>query len=310
MPNDPASINPSLNPFLSRDRSRESYYGHTSRSRSALADMLGHDLGVDSNCIHFVPNTSTALAVVLGGIMAENLRLRGAGPLRRHYSPYQGVVRSMEEVLNGRWVGFHTHVAPVDVSVDNSFREPGGATASVVDGAQSLGTSLTEELVSSGTVVIAPLHKHLALAPGLGIVILDAVTGQQLPSIASFLSLTEGGCPSLDLLEQALDRMRRGKVWNKAQLLFSQDLVDWAASEGLEIVGGGGGLPMAAVKMSRGGGDANVMVRELPPSAKYFRRQGIIRYSYSSLGCKDDSWIDATDAFCRDLEGLIRCREY
>lgn len=186
MPNDPASINPSLNPFLSHDRSRESYYGHTSRSRSALADMLGHDLGVDSNCIHFVPNTSTALAVVLGGIMAENLRLRGAGPLWRHYGPYQGVVRSMEEVLNGRWVGFHTHVAPVDVSVDNSFREPGGATASVVDGAQSLGTSLTEELVSSGTVVIAPLHKHLALAPGLGIVILDAVTGQQLPSIASF----------------------------------------------------------------------------------------------------------------------------
>lgn len=205
MPNDPASINPSLNPFLSRDRSRESYYGHTSRSRSALADMLGHDLGVDSNCIHFVPNTSTALAVVLGGIMAENLRLRGAGPLWRHYGPYQGVVRSMEEVLNGRWVGFHTHVAPVDVSVDNSFREPGGATASVVDGAQSLGTSLTEELVSSGTVVIAPLHKHLALAPGLGIVILDAVTGQQLPSIASFLSLTEGGCPSLDLLEHALN---------------------------------------------------------------------------------------------------------
>ena len=213
--------------------------------------MLGHDLGVDSNCIHFVPNTSTALAVVLGGIMAENLRLRGAGPLWRHYGPYQGVVRSMEEVLNGRWVGFHTHVAPVDVSVDNSFREPGGATASVVDGAQSLGTSLTEELVSSGTVVIAPLHKHLALAPGLGIVILDAVTGQQLPSIASFLSLTEGGCPSLDLLEQALDRMRRGKVWNKAQLLFSQDLVDWAAAEGLEIVGGGGGLPMAADSLWR-----------------------------------------------------------
>ena len=80
-------------------------------------------------------------------------------------------------------------------------------------------------------------------------------------------------------------------------------------AQDLEIVGGGGGLPMAAVKMSRGGGDANVMVRELPPSAKYFRRQGIIRYSYSSLGCKDDSWVDATEAFCRDLEGLIRCRE-
>ena len=28
-----------------------------------------------------------------------------------------------------------------------------------------------------------------------------------------------------------------------------------------------------AVRMSRGGGDADVMVRELPPSAKYFRRQ-------------------------------------
>ena len=97
--------------------------------------------------------------------------------------------------------------------------------------------------------------------------------------------------------------------WNKAQLLFSQDLVDWAATEGLEIVGGGGGLPMAAVKMPKGGGDADVMVRELPPSAKYFRRQGIIRYSDSSLGCKDDSWVDATEAFCRDLEGLIRCRE-
>ena len=65
-----------------------------------------------------------------------------------------------------------------------------------------------------------------------------------------------------------------------------------------------------AVRMSRGGGDADVMVRELPPSAKYFRRQGIIRYSYSSLGCKDDSWVDATEAFCRDLEGLIRCRKY
>ena len=51
------------------------------------------------------------------------------------------------------------------------------------------------------------------------------------------------------------------------------------------------------------------MVRELPLSAKYFRRQGIIRYSYSSLGCKDDSWVDATEAFYRDLKGLIRCRE-
>ncbi|OLO60661.1 hypothetical protein BKH20_13570 [Actinomyces oris] len=102
--------------------------------------------------------------------------------------------------------------------------------------------------------------------------------------------------------------MRRGKVWNKAQLLFSRDLVDWATAEGLEIVGGGSGLPMAAVKMP-GGGDANVIERELPPSAKYFRRQGIIRYSYSSLGCKDDSWADATEAFRRDLEGLIRCRK-
>lgn len=53
-----------------------------------------------------------------------------------------------------------------------------------------------------------------------------------------------------------------------------------------------------------------MMVREIPPSAKYFRRQGIIRYSYSSLGCKNDSWVDATEAFCRDLEGLIKCREY
>ena len=28
-----------------------------------------------------------------------------------------------------------------------------------------------------------------------------------------------------------------------------------------------------AVRMSRGGADADVMARELPPSAKYFRRQ-------------------------------------
>jgi len=69
-------------------------------------------------------------------------------------------------------------------------------------------------------------------------------------------------------------------------------------------------LPMAAVRMSRRGAGADVMARELPPSAKYFRRQVIIRYSYSSPGCKDDSWVDATEAFCRDLEGLIRCREY
>ena len=69
-------------------------------------------------------------------------------------------------------------------------------------------------------------------------------------------------------------------------------------------------LPMAAVRMSRRGAGADVMARELPPSAKYFRRQGIIRYSYSSLGCKDDSWVDATEAFCRDLEGLIKCRKY
>jgi len=72
-------------------------------------------------------------------------------------------------------------------------------------------------------------------------------------------------------------------------------------------------LPMAAVRMSRRGAGADVMARELPPSAKYFkyfRRQGNIRYSYSSLGCQDDSWVDATEAFCRDLEGLIRCREY
>ena len=64
-----------------------------------------------------------------------------------------------------------------------------------------------------------------------------------------------------------------------------------------------------AVRISRGGGDADVMARETSTQRQVLRRQGIIRYSYSSPGCKDDSWVDATEAFCRDLEGLIRCRE-
>ena len=63
-----------------------------------------------------------------------------------------------------------------------------------------------------------------------------------------------------------------------------------------------------AVRMSRGGGRERDGTRT-STQRQVLQASGIIRYSYSSLGCKDDSWVDATEAFCRDLEGLIRCRE-
>lgn len=228
MMSEPTLINPSLNLFTLRGKSKGLCYCCAAECRQLHDEIVGYELGLDADSVRFMSNTSVALAAALDGILAEGLGARSVGPVLRHCGTCQKIIRTISVAGKGGWDGFHAHVVPVDVSVDNSLHR--GAFA-VVDGAQLHGTALTGGLAPSAGAVIAPLHNLLALAPGLGVLVLDSIVAQRFPVLARSVASVEGGHLSIDVLERALRRIRGGIAWNRVELLFSLDSVAYMADK-------------------------------------------------------------------------------
>lgn len=137
------------------------YYTHYYRSlqhcKNEIKQRLRFSLNIPHQDIYLLANSTHCLLTVLHGLAIQGRALTiGAGS----YRPY----RSLSSSSGTQHFPLITHISPDSGNVA-SMRE----TSVVLDAAQSAGTVCYHAAAFSADVVFFPLHKHLALQIGVGV---------------------------------------------------------------------------------------------------------------------------------------------
>ena len=286
-----------MSPVL-QAQSETPYFRACADERELLRRQLADTVGVDPGQVVITANTSSGFAGVLGASALSGACVHPMGTPSQHYPGYRQVLAALAHDATGcrtTRVDFHTHVAPTTGYVDDSMDLGQHGRRVVVDGAQSFGTALTDELIARSHVALAPLHKHLVGAAGLGVAIIDRdlVAGDD--PLVTMLRLVEHGCVALELLQRANGRLRIGGVRNQARIRLGTDEHRIIGDLGLEVVGDDPRLPMRCVRPVD-----DVPVRTLLPgpltNARHFEQDNTVRFSFWRTGFEASDAVDCTPA--------------
>jgi hypothetical protein len=141
----------------------------------------------------------------------------------------------------------------------------------------------------SADVVIAPLHKHMGLAVGLGLVLVR----DELGPLHEVLDVAQSGAQSLTLLRIARDAALRadGRIFNRATVNADEPLEQWCAGHGLRLLTRATGVPFACFTTT---GGAPVTDRLAPGGWRHNHAHNVARFSFYQRGSADDGAIDHT----------------
>jgi hypothetical protein len=253
-------------------------------------------LQADGFDLYMLPSTSSALATILLAASQAGLECARSGPDRQHYPPFLPFFSDTAKT-GAPTLTFHTHVSPTTGRVD----EIATSEVAIVDGAQSLGTCLTEALLGNAEVALAPLHKHLGLGVGIAIVMVRSAS----PLADAFgrtLGTVEAGAQSLCVLSDARRRLSEsgGAVFNKATIVI--DAIVHTACErlGLRVLGSSG-PPFACVTTLDG---SDIAQRLRPGSWRHFKEFNVGRLSFDRRERRETSPADCTEMLIDRLRHL------
>lgn len=276
-----------LHPALREKGLGRHYFAESAAVRADLAGELVQHLRAENFVPYLVNNTTSGvLATLLAAAMAG--RSVGAlGAADQHYPAYADI---LPHTPTPDWQ-FRTHVSPLTGVTDPLD----GETVQVVDAAQSLGTTLTGGLLRAADVAIAPLHKHLGLTTGLGLVLVRR-DRDELAQVHATLRVAESGAQSLQLLRTAHASVlaRAGRVYNVAEVIADEDLAAWCDDQGLRLLARGRGVPFACLTTNDG---TAVTERVSAKDGRHFRSHNVVRFSFCRDGSASDAPIDCTDEF-------------
>ncbi|MER5931768.1 DUF6024 family protein [Streptomyces sp. NPDC002054] len=297
---DAAALHPGLQePGLARH-----HFAEAAALRAAVTERLRQELRAADFTPYLVHNTTSSLLAVLFAASASGRTVRTCGPDDRHYPAYAGILPRGGP--DAEWE-LRTHVSPLTGTVDN-LAEDGdgevGAGVRIVDAAQSLGTALTSAALSRGDVVLAPLHKHLGLAVGLGLALVRS-SRPELEHVHRVLGVAESGAQSLDPLRTAERALceAEGRIFNRAVIDVDDGLRAWCAQHGMRLLNRGQGVPFACVTTA----DGSAVAERLAPSGwRHFRTGNTARFAFHSPGFADDPPADHTTAFQEALTRALQ----
>ncbi|KPC66505.1 DUF6024 family protein [Streptomyces chattanoogensis] len=292
---DAAALHPGLQPpGLTRH-----YFAEAAALRTSVADRLVHQLGPKAGkfTLYLLHNTTSGLLAVLAAASASGHAVRTCGPDHQHYPAYAQILP--RGGADAEWE-LRTHVSPLTGTVDDLA----GSAIRIVDAAQSLGTALTAAALARGDVVLAPLHKHLGLAVGLGLVLVRN-DRPELEHLHRVLRVAESGAQSLDLLRTAQRALREaeGRIFNRAVIDPDDRLRTWCAERGMRLLNHGHGVPFACVTPV----DGTAVTDRLASSGwRHFRPRNIARFAFHRPGLVDDPPADHTPMFQEALTHALR----
>jgi len=182
-------------------------------------------------------NTSTGLIAVW--LAASRAGMAPLGLVNRPYPPYEKLLGYPDLLEADRPARICTHICPLTGEVFD-LRACGDRLL-IVDAAQSLGTLFQQELIEAAPIFVGPLHKHLNLVPGLGVVGVDfdALNKAFGTSLRTVLEVMEHGAVYLGVLEECVRRLneRQGPVpLNEVRIHVGTRLRTTAANLALRVL--------------------------------------------------------------------------
>ncbi|WP_266065074.1 DUF6024 family protein [Brucella intermedia] len=292
---DAAALHPDL-----QQVAPEGYFRRCAFVRSELKARLARYLDLEHD-LFLLSNTSHALVTAIAGLLHNGLLL---DTTTSGYSPYAELPSSLEARKAARRVPLLTHADPTTGQVIELPRRTEFPT--VLDAAQSFGTIRHHGKVTLADIFICPLHKHVGVSTGLGLI--GIKPGLQLPSLRAHAKAAEMGAASLMVLEAALLRVdeHQGRIVNV--LTFDPDdaFREVLSEHGVSVLTpNGAGLPFVCL---RGSFPDHLIdacaIHEL--SVKRFTSEGVVRISGALRGTLVSAPTDRRDQLLAALTTTFR----
>ncbi len=228
-------------------------------------------------------NTSSGLLAVC--LAAARAQMAPLGLANRPYPPYEKLLGYPDSLAENRAACVCTHICPLTGEVFD-LRARHDALL-IVDAAQSLGTVFQPVLVDAAPIFVGPLHKHLNLAPGLGVVgvdfnALDAPFGGALRTV---LEVMGHGAVYMGVLEECVRRLeeRQGQTrCNQVRILIGQQLHAVAEGLGLRLLTPSGVQAHIASFTSVDGRPVGERLDVARIGARIFKQENVFRISLHS----------------------------
>ncbi|WNG17750.1 DUF6024 family protein [Cystobacter fuscus] len=281
------------------------YFQACASLREDVKAGLRKALGLEHE-LFVLHNTTSGLLSALLALARMGLRMTRRGERRQHYPPYLPLLpeANTDALTEGPRVTFVTHVSPLTGRVETLEKAPGEVLW--VDAAQSLGTNLTEEMSRQADLFIAPLHKHVGLAVGAGLVGLRrGIPGEE--ELRAIFSLAEGGSAHVGLLKALLDALRsaQGLVYNKARLSLDERFQSLCTEARLMPLGSlESGVPFVCLTSSNGQ-PLEKLVNPKKAHARYFKAENILRLSFCHMARRQDPPVDFSEELVRRMATLV-----
>ncbi|MBD2815854.1 hypothetical protein ID850_14015 [Xenorhabdus sp. Flor] len=216
---DDSSINSKISEFSFQNNSDNNYYKQVSTIRKEIKQNLRKHLCLEHEEIFLLNNSTHCLLNVIYGLNRHSVSISIEEGC---YKPYDNITTSYFPYS----IPLLTHIDPqtgVVCSLKNADF--------VLDAAQSIGTIWHHKAAISSKIVFFPLHKHLAIQAGIGVLCIQ--NKDHYPEISNIAKISESGTVDLRSYNDALNRfIDDPKLFNIAYF----DLTNKEANE-LEKIG-------------------------------------------------------------------------
>ncbi len=273
-----------MHPDIGRrwDAPGKAYYRRTAEVRDRILNRIARNIGT-RHTLFLTTNTSQGLLAIC--LAASRARMSPLRLLNRPYPQYETLLGYPGTLAANQAISLCTHICPLTGEVFDlrSCVE----SLLIVDAAQSLGTVFQQELVDTAPVFIGPLHKHMNLVPGLGLVAVDieGVDAVFAAALRTVLEVMEHGTMNLGLLEECDQRLdeRQGHLsLNRVRIHVGELLRSTARRLGMRLLTPSGTQAHIASFTTIDGCPVDALLDPERVGARVFTRNNIFRISLNS----------------------------
>ncbi|AOM42451.1 DUF6024 family protein [Xenorhabdus hominickii] len=189
---DDSSINSKILDFNFEEHSDNNYYKQVSIIRNKIKENIRRYLCLDHEEIFLLNNSTHCLLNVIYGL---NMHSTSLIVREGSYELYNNITTDSFP----RSIPLLTHIDP-QTGVVCSLKE----SDFVLDAAQSVGTIWHHKVAISSKILFFPLHKHLAIQAGLGVLCIK--NKNHYPEISKIARISESGTVDIRAYNNALSR--------------------------------------------------------------------------------------------------------
>ena len=174
--------------------------------------------------IYFVANCTTAFLTIQYSLSLLNKKIISS--TEDHYLKFTSRITFQENVSDSE-LNFITHLSPITGNHVELAKQPG---IRIVDGAQTFGTILEEELFNESDIWFAPLHKHCDIISGIAVVVITKKEANVVfDRLNDNFSFVDNGSLNLSLYQEVVNKILDGKnKINNCRLNITQEIIEFA----------------------------------------------------------------------------------